>query len=149
MATDRETILTTLLPVLETLSIDGVKVERNRDADLDSVSVPAVILFDGGENEPSDQRPWRPGMPWRITMTPEVLIVVEAKTADVGSVLNTLSAKVQKTIFSAGFEALAPILGSDGNLQRGPVETRLIGGNPARMAMALQLRITHTNNPLS
>jgi len=145
--TTREQILQALMGILEGLKAShGVLVvERNRTTDPD-VS-PTVVLMDGTEDPPNAQRPFRPGMPWIVTMRPEIVAVVDGTDEEIGTRMNEMLAALHKSVFVDGFRTLSPLIGQEGSLMRGRVETAAKRGEPTVGFVSMEVMITYICNP--
>lgn len=89
----REAILQRLLAIAE--GIDGIKkVYRNNMRPPES-NLPAILVLDGDEaGDENDPRSRGARGPRRMIMTPQLLIVLPEKAADVGTALNGYRAKL-------------------------------------------------------
>ncbi|RWH86450.1 MAG: hypothetical protein EOR77_21620 [Mesorhizobium sp.] len=91
----REAILARLLIVAG--SVDTSLSQRRNETDVSGSNLPAVILFDGEENNAGEipkRRLGGPPSPQIIEMMPEVQFRLEGKAPEVGTKLNLLRGKL-------------------------------------------------------
>lgn len=93
----RESILARLLEVAA--ARDGMTALRN-DPKISDTKLPAIVIFDADEETPEPDPSARPpaSASRRVTMTPEIHIVVADDAANVGATLNARRAELLKAI---------------------------------------------------
>lgn len=103
----RELILARLLVVLET-AVGAA--ERNKST-VSETQRPIGLLFDSDEEaEDSDPKDRPPTSPRRVLMTPEIYVLMGAKTADIGATMNAMRATVIKAILTdAGLSSVVGV----------------------------------------
>jgi hypothetical protein len=99
MTDRREAILTRLLEVAQ--GIEGiVTAARNKD-EIPEHERPAIVILDAGEVGSEHDPAARPTQaPRRVSMTPEIYILLAGSPANVGSDLNRLRARVLKAVLT-------------------------------------------------
>lgn len=144
MADTRETLLARLLTVAK--AIKGVETcERNLD-DLADISLPAIILFDGGE-ETFENEQARGLAPNTVEMQPTFDIYVQDVPETIGTTINGWRTTLLKAILSD-----ATIAGDCGNIPNAGVrylgcETSSDVGRSSTMRMTVSFAIKYGFKP--
>ncbi|TPI13867.1 hypothetical protein [Mesorhizobium sp. B4-1-1] len=93
----REAILVRLVAIAE--GIDGIRYVYRNNMRPSEANLPAILVLDGdeagNENDPNNRGSRGPR---RMTMTPQMLIVLPETAEDVGTVLNAYRAKLIKAV---------------------------------------------------
>lgn len=99
MADVREQILQRLFDVCGT--VDGVREAFRNQNEVSETSLPALVLIDADEIADENDPKSRPAnAPRRITMTPEVRILLQAAPEAVGSAVNAFRARLIKAVLT-------------------------------------------------
>lgn len=133
----REAILARLLVVAE--GITGVvKAARNR-VDLSERQRPAIIILDADEQaEVSAQPSGRTNrQPQIVSMTPEVIILLQADSADVGTQLNLFRARWIKAVLED--EILLSHTGPNGGIRYAAAASSLAAGRTMEGEMGVSI----------
>ena len=99
MADLRESIIARLVVVLGTVA--GVTTVGRNVTNISDARLPAIIVFDANEEAEDgefDRRP--PGRLRRISLKPQIILLVQDDSADLGTTLNALRAAVIKAILA-------------------------------------------------
>lgn len=144
MADLRETLLAQILTTLKTIS--GVEVcDRNLN-DISDVSLPAIILFDGGEE--AFDNPRARGLAANvIEMRPMIDVYIKDVPETVGTDINEWRATVLKSLLGdATISAYCNGIPNGGIRYLG-CETSLADGRAATMRLSLSLAINYPFKP--
>lgn len=119
-----EDILARLFEVIQT--VPGLKASYRNESDIDETKLPLVLMLDGDEEVedldwPSNDGS-RPVKPTRVTIRPEIYIMVKGTPATVGAALSSFrQALVRRVLNDAQLRSLAV----DGNIRYEGVQTGL------------------------
>lgn len=145
MSDRREEILTRLLVIAQ--GIDGiVAAYRNKD-ELGEKMRPAIVILDADEaaNDGDNNR----GRPFasmrRVTMTPELYIVLGGKPDTIGTDINALRAKLIKAVLTDA--TLASILTVNGSMSYEGCVTSLARGRTMEGECSVIFSFTYILNP--
>lgn len=141
---NREGILARLLVIAS--GIDGVtNAYRNRD-DIAETSRPAIVILDADEAADDSDPGRRPATaPRRVSMTPEIYILLGAVPADVGTSINLLRARFVKAVMTDA-TLLALTLDSVGIRYEG-CATGLARGRSMEGEMGVSFTFTYVMRP--
>ena len=145
MTDKRELILLRLIEVAE--AVPGVAtVVRNRD-EISERSRPAIAVFDGDEtaDERADQQGHGGRAPNIIEMTPELMILLGATPATVGSMLNGLRAQLVKAVLIDA--QLNSLVGTNGRVRYAGCSTQLGHGRSMEGFMAVNFAFSYVLRP--
>ena len=141
----REQILQRLVEVAA--AVPGVTTAvRNRD-EISERARPAIAVFDGDEtaDERADQQGHGGRAPNIVEMTPEVMILLGATPATVGSTLNVLRALLVKgTLTDAQLNSL---VGPNGRVRYAGCSTQLGHGRSMEGFMAVHFAFSYVLRP--
>lgn len=144
MADTRETLLARLLTVAKT--IKGLETcERNLD-DVSDISLPAIILFDGGE-EAFDNTRARGLAPNTAEMQPTFDIYVQDVPETIGTTINGWRTTLLKTILGDATIASTCDGIPNGGVRYLGCETGLDAGRGSVMRMTVNLAINYPFKP--
>jgi hypothetical protein len=120
----RELILVRLLEVLST--IDGINAFRNKTI-LSAIQKPAILLFDSDEKVDQDdfERKRPPAGKFRVSMQPEIYVLLSSSPDSVGQELNQMRARVIKAVLT---DTQLKTLCHDGDMRYGGCATGLASG---------------------
>ena len=141
----REQILARLVEVAA--SVPGVRtVTRNTD-EISEHKRPAIAVFDADESaDEAAERQDHPGRaPNLVVMTPEVLILLGAPPASVGTALNDLRAKLIKAVLTD--QALIELAGANGRVRYAGCSTHLGHGRSMEGTMGVQFSLAYVLRP--
>ncbi|QKC83274.1 hypothetical protein [Mesorhizobium sp. NZP2077] len=95
----REAILQRLVAIAQTFKTDGIKTVYRNNMRPPEPNLPAILVLDGDEVAAEDDPNSRGSRgPRRMTMTPQLLIVLPETQKDVGTTLNAWRAKLIRAI---------------------------------------------------
>lgn len=95
----REAILQRLVAIAETFKTTGIKTVYRNNMRPPEPNLPAILVLDGDEAAAEDDPNSRGSRgPRRMTMTPQLLIVLPETQKDVGTTLNAWRAKLIKAV---------------------------------------------------
>lgn len=141
----REQILARLVEVAT--GVPGIStVTRNSD-EISEHKRPAIAIFDADESaDEAAERQDHPGRaPNLIVMTPEVLILLGAPPASVGSALNDLRARLIKAVLTD--TQVIEIAGPNGRVRYAGCSTHLGHGRSMEAAMGVQFSFAYVLRP--
>lgn len=141
----REQILARLVAVAE--GVLGVStVTRNTD-EISEHKRPAIAIFDADESaDEAAERQDHPGRaPNLVVMTPEVLILLGAPPASVGTALNDIRAKLVKAVLTD--TQLVELAGPNGRVRYAGCTTHLGHGRSMEGAMGVQFTFAYVLRP--
>ena len=144
MADRREMILTRLLEIA--VGVEGIVAAfRNRD-EISEKQRPAIIILDADDAADDADPSSRPSRaPRRVAMTPEIYILLGAKSEDLGTAINTLRARLVKAILMD--PSLLTILGSSGDARYEGCATALARGRSMEGEMGVSFSFTYVLRP--
>jgi hypothetical protein len=139
----REAILQRLVQIAA--GLEGVATAVRNHDEISERARPAIAIFDADESmaEHSSEHPGR--APNIIEMSPEVLILLGAKPERVGSALNTLRAKLIKTVLTD--RQLNELAGSNGYVRYAGCSTHLGHGRSMEGSMSVQFSFAYVLRP--
>lgn len=133
MADRREPILARILVVLNT----AVGLAERNNQTISETRRPIALLFDADE-EAEELPSGRPAnSPLRVEMTPEIYVLMGAKTADIGTVINAMRASVIKAILTDADLASLVGVGKGGSISYDGCTTTLAQGRQRDANMAI------------
>lgn len=145
MSDKRESILVRLLEISK--GIDGIQAAyRNKD-EIGEKLRPAIVILDADEasNDGDNNR----GRPFaslrRVTMTPEIYIILGGKPETVGTDINALRSKLIKAILTD--TTLAGIVGTSGGMSYEGCITSLARGRTMEGECSILFSFTYILNP--
>lgn len=144
MADIREQILSRLLAIGNELKTAGdvVYAARNEVSLDDDAALPAFIVLDADEMaDDADPRARPSNAPRRVTLTPQIVIALQARSESVGTELNTLRRRVIKAIL--GDAVLSSHVGANGSIRYEGGQTDLGVGRAMTGQMAMTFAITY------
>jgi hypothetical protein len=139
----REAILKRLVEIAA--GLEGVtSAVRNQD-EISERSRPAIAIFDADESaaEHATEHPGR--APNIVEMSPEVLILLGAKSETVGSALNALRARLIKTVLAD--PQLIALVGPNGHARYAGCSTHLGHGRSMEGSMSVQFSFAYVLRP--
>ena len=144
MTDRREMILTRLLEIA--VGVDGIVAAfRNKD-EISERQRPAIVILDADEAADDADPSSRPSRaPRRVAMTPEIYILLGAKSEDLGTAINTLRARLVKAILMD--PSLLTILGSSGDARYEGCATALARGRSMEGEMGVSFSFTYVLRP--
>lgn len=144
MSDRREAILVQLLAVLAT-TIGAA--ERNNQA-LSETRRPIGLLYDSDEEaDENDPRDRPANSPRRVMMTPEIYVLLGAKTKDIGTVVNDMRARVIKAIVTDAMLAGLCSVGRGGSISYDGMATTLAQGRQRDANMSIGFSFRYVLNP--
>jgi hypothetical protein len=141
----REAILQRLVQVAAALQ--GVAtVVRNQD-EISEHKRPAIAVFDADESadEAAERQDHAGRAPNLVVMTPEVLILLGAPPAAVGTALNDLRAKLVKAVLTDA--QLIALTGPNGRVRYAGCSTHLGHGRSMEGSMGVQFTFAYVLRP--
>jgi hypothetical protein len=136
MAHRREAVLARLLEIAQ--SIPGVRLALRNTRSISDSARPAIIILDGDESRRTGSSGRGPAL---MDMTPEIYVLRGGKPEDVGADLNALrTAFLKAALFD---EALAGIIGANGEVVFEGTQTDLASGRTIAGNMGLSIRIAY------
>jgi hypothetical protein len=144
MTDRREMILARLLEIAR--GIEGIAAAfRNRD-EISEKQRPAIVILDADEAADDADPASRPTRsPRRVAMTPEIYILLGAKPEDLGSVINSLRARLVSAVLTDAM--LLSIVGSNGDIRYEGCATALARGRSMEGEMGVSLSFTYVLRP--
>jgi hypothetical protein len=144
MSDVREAILARMLQVAET--VEGVVTAERNLLVIDEEARPAIIIIDGPETARNNEASKRPARaPRIIDMQPSVVIMVGAKSSEVGTLINLYRARFLRDL-SHDAEFLALTHDGEGFRYDGCTPT-VEDGRVVEGQMEFQLNITYILQP--
>lgn len=140
----REQILVRLLAIL----VAEVGAAGRNDHALSETRRPMGVLYDsdeeGDENDPRD----RPAnSPRRVIMAPEIYVLMGAKTKDIGTVINTMRARVIKAVVTDVTLAGLCSVGRGGSITYDGMASTLAQGRQRDANMSIGFSFRYILNP--
>jgi hypothetical protein len=144
MTDRREMILTRLLEIAR--SVEGIITAfRNKD-EISEKQRPAIVILDADEAANDADPTSRPARsPRRISVTPEIYILLGAKPEDLGTAINVLRARLVKAVLTD--TSLLAILGSNGEARYEGCATALARGRTMEGEMGVSFSFTYVLRP--
>lgn len=144
MTDRREMVLARLLEIAR--GIEGIAAAfRNKD-EISEKQRPAIVILDADEAADDADPTSRPSRsPRRVAMTPEIYILLGAKPEELGTVINTLRARLVKTILADA--QLAGIIGSNGYVRYEGCATALARGRSMEGEMGVSFSFAYVLRP--
>lgn len=144
MTDRREMVLARLLEIAR--GIEGIAAAfRNKD-EISEKQRPAIVILDADEAADDADPVSRPSRaPRRIAMTPEIYILLGAKPEELGTVINTLRARLVKTILADA--QLAGIVESNGDIRYEGCATALARGRSMEGEMGVSFTFAYVLRP--
>lgn len=146
MMDPREAILTRLMQVMA--GIEGIKRTFRNELDLQETDLPAIAMLDAGE-EADDSDPIRPQAhaPRRVTMTPELFVILPEKSKNIGPALNVMRTRIISAVL---FDAQLLALTLDGrSIRYNALQSSLSQGRQVIGDMGLFFDFTYVLRPAS
>lgn len=144
MTDRREMVLARLLEIAR--GIEGIAAAfRNKD-EISEKQRPAIVILDADETAEDTDPTSRPSRsPRRVAMTPEIYILLGAKPEELGTTINTLRARLVKTILADA--QLAGIVGSNGDIRYEGCATALARGRSMEGEMGVSFSFAYVLRP--
>jgi hypothetical protein len=141
----REQILVRLVDIAA--AVPGINTAARNQDELSERKRPAIAVFDGDETayERADQQGHGGRAPNIIEMTPEVMILLGATPATVGSMLNALRAQLIKAVLID--PQLNSLVGTNGRVRYAGCSTQLGHGRSMEGFMAVHFAFSYVLRP--
>ena len=141
----REQILQRLVEIAA--AVPGINTAVRNQDELSERKRPAIAIFDADETaDEASERQDHPGRaPNIVVMTPEVMILLGAAPATVGSSLNSLRAKLVKAVLTDA--QLTALVGTNGRVRYAGCSTHLGHGRSMEGFMGVHFAFAYVLRP--